>query len=97
MNSTALQLASTRESLKINPLNLSLFVLGALINCASYLSFAPVLLAVFFFGFLHSTIFDTTGGRLGTAHIFPHIPGRFSHGWRCSSLCQPVTRSFSAI
>lgn len=73
MNSVVLQVDSTRNSLRTNLLNLSLFGFGAFINAASYLSFAPVLLAVLFFGFFYIVLYLTPLGGVWERRIFTRV------------------------
>jgi hypothetical protein len=73
MNSAALQVDSARKSLKINPLNLGLFGFGALINAATYLSFAPVLLAILFYWFFYTLLYFPPLGGVWERRIFTRV------------------------
>jgi hypothetical protein len=69
----SLQSENSSLAISVNPLNIGLFSLGAVIHAASYLSFAPVLLAVSLIVFFHMLLYLSSLGGVWERHIFTRV------------------------
>jgi hypothetical protein len=73
MSRDALQAMSVGKSLRVNSINLALFLVAVFINVVSYHSFAPILIAIFFFILFYALLCLPLVGGIWERRIFNRI------------------------